>query len=147
MNSTEIDSILRRRCRGQFMGVFAIDRLPARLPGKRPLMLVCNTDKHDRPGKHWIDIYVSRDSKGEYFDSFGEPPPPTFKHYLDRICTQWITNDRQLQSAASRFCGQYCVFYCLFKSLDYTLDAINSCFSSDTGLNDAFAHAFVCKML
>ena len=114
---------------------------------KRPLLLVCNTDPHDQPGKHWIAMYVDGNSRGEYFDSLGEPPPTLFKNYLNRTCASWITNSRQLQSAASRFCGQYCVFYYLFRCLDYSLIAIDSCFSNDTGLNGVFVHTIVCKLL
>lgn len=147
MDSTEIDRLLRARCRGQFVGVFAVDRLPLRLPPKRPLLIVCNTDPHDRPGKHWIVLYVDRNSRGEFFDSLHQPAPLTIKNYLNKICTSWSTNTRQIQSAASRFCGHYCIFYCLFKSLNYSLIDINSCFSNDTGLNDVFVHAIVCKLI
>jgi len=147
MNSTDLDRLLRAPCRGHFVGVFAADRLPLHLPSRRLLMLVCNTDPHDRPGKHWIVIYADRDLRGEYFDSLGEPPPATFVRYMNRMCSTWITNDRQLQSAASRFCGQYCTFYCLFRSLDYSLKDIESCFGTDTGLNDVFVHAIICKLI
>ena len=100
MDSDGIDRLLRSRCCGQFVGVFAADRLPARLSSKRPLLLVCNTDRHDRAGRHWVVIYLGRDSsRGEYFDSLNQLPPTTFKNSLDRLCTLWITNGRQLQSA------------------------------------------------
>lgn len=147
MNSTEINAILRARCRGQFIGVFAIDRLPQSLPPKRPLLLVCNTDPHDKPGRHWTAVYIGEESKGEYFDSFCDAPPPLMRNYLNKFCVTWSTNVRQLQSAASRFCGQYVIFYTLFKSLDYSMSAINSCFSNDTGMNDAFVHSIVCKLI
>src|SRR5271163_165042 len=103
MNTTEIDYALHARCRGQFVGVFAADRLPRRLPSRRPLLLVCNTDRYDQEGKHWIVIYLAINSRGEYFDSFGQSPPPAFVRYMNGLCTSWIMNSRQLQSAASRF--------------------------------------------
>ena len=147
MNSVEINRILRTRCRGQFVGVFAIDRLPQTLPPRRPLLLVCNTDPHDKPGKHWIAIYVGSDSKGEYFDSFCQPPPARIKNYLNKFCTTFSTGIRQLQSASSRFCRQWVIFYCLFRSLNYSMIDINSCFSNDTGMNDVFVYAIVCKLI
>ena len=147
MNTAEISSILRRRCRNTFVGVFASDRLPSTLPAKRPLILVCNTDPHDKPGKHWVVLYLGREGKAEYFDSLHEAPPSVFKKYLEKNSASWTGCSRQLQSAASQFCGHYCIFYCLFRSLNYSMKALTSCFSHDTGMNDIFTHAFICKLL
>ena len=106
MNSEDIERAVRRRVR-RFDGVFAADRLP-----NDPCLLVCNTYSSHNPGEHWVAIYVDEEGRyGEYFDSFGRPPPVTFRRYLDRHCMYWSYNDVQLQSVASRFCGHYCVLY------------------------------------
>ena len=65
MNTNEIDRFLRRRLR-DFDGVFSVDNLP-----ESPHLLVCNTDPSDRPGRHWIAIYVDNEGRGDFFDSFG----------------------------------------------------------------------------
>ena len=65
MNSVEIDRFLRPRLR-DFDGVFSIDNLP-----DDPRLLVCNTDPSDKPGRHWIAIYVGDDGRGDFFDSLG----------------------------------------------------------------------------
>jgi len=84
MNSEDIERAVRRRVR-RFDGVFAADRLP-----NDPCLLVCNTDPSHNPGKHWVAIYVEEEGRyGEYFDSFGRPPPVTFRRYLDRHCMHW----------------------------------------------------------
>ena len=147
MNTDEINRILRVRCGGTFLGTFASDRLPARLPPKRPLFLVCNTDPHTRRGQHWIAMFIDKDGRGEYFDSLHQDALPAFARYLDERCVSWKTNSRQLQSAASRFCGQYCVFYCMFRNLDFDLARIESCFTEDTGVNDAFVHGIICQII
>lgn len=147
MNTNEINRLLRGRCRGAFLGVFASDRLPARLPHKRPVLMVCNTDRHDQVGRHWVVIYVGTDSRGEYFDSLNQPPPQTFLNYLNKNCNSWSWNPRQLQSLASHFCGNYCVYFSLFRCLGYSMNAIDSCFSTDYGLNDVFVHGIVCRLL
>jgi len=147
MNAKELFEKLHKRCKDKFLGIFARDRLPSALPPRRPLMLICNTDPHDKPGEHWIAMYFAQDSKGEYFDSYGEDPPLTFKNYMNKYCTSWISSDRQLQSVLSSFCGHYCVFYCLFKYLLYDMRSILLCFTSDTTLNDVMVHAFVCHNL
>src|SRR6266581_5462379 len=146
MNTNEINRVLHARCRGTFLGTFASDRLPGRLPSRRPLFLVVNTDPQSRPGEHWVAIYIGRDSRGEYFDSLCQPTPRKFASYLDKCCTSWGTNSRQLQSGASRFCGHYCIFYCMFRSLGFSLKRIESCFTEDTGVNDVFTHRIICKL-
>ena len=147
MNTTELFQHLSQRCRGLLVGIFPADKLPRRLPTKRPLLFVCNTDPHYKPGEHWIAIYLAADSAGEYFDSFGQQPPPIFYDFMDKHCTNWTINSEQLQSVLSRFCGHYCVFYSLFKKLDYSLSSIVNCFTDDTSLNDVIVHDFVCKNL
>ncbi len=146
MNTVEINRLLRARCRNMFLGVFSSDRLPKTLPPRRPLMMVCNTDPHNRPGEHWVVLYIGKNGVGEYFDSLKQQPPRVFKNYLNKWTSNFKTNSRQLQSAASHFCGQYSVFYCLFRSLGYSLHAIDSCFTDDQGANDVMVHALICRM-
>jgi len=65
MNSDEIQRILRRQT-ADFDGAFSVDTMPS-----KPHLLVCNTDPSDKPGQHWVCIYVDDDGRGEFFDSFG----------------------------------------------------------------------------
>ena len=124
MNAVKIRDLLQKRCGPIFLGVYSIDRLPHPLPPRRPLLLVCNTDKHDKEGEHWLVLFVH--IKGEIFDSLGERPARTFQLYMDTYCNSYITNDRQLQSVTSYFCGLYCIYYCLMKCLNYSLHEIVS---------------------
>ena len=135
MNTDEIERKLSHR----IDGVFSVDTLP-----DKPHLLVCNTDPSDKPGRHWVCIYV-KDGRGEYFDSFGRRPTALFERYLNRHCTSWIYNDRQIQSVISKFCGHYCIYYCMLRSRGVDMRKIVSSFSSDTGLNDALVHGFVCR--
>ena len=147
MNTTNLLRHLLKRCQGLLIGIFAADKLPRRLPVRRPLLMVCNTDPHNKPGEHWIAMYLNKDGTGEYFDSFGGTPLPIFNDFLELHCSEYVFSNEQLQSVLSRFCGHYCVFYCLYKKLDYSLDSIVSCFSNDTTLNDTIVHKFVCENL
>ena len=97
MNTEKIESFLRRRRVPNFDGVFSIDSLP-----DRPRLLVCNTDTSDGPGRHWVCISVER-GRGEFFDSFGCRSDEKFERYMERHCSSWTFNDRQLQSVVSRF--------------------------------------------
>jgi len=138
MNSEEIDRFLTDRLR-DFDGVFSIDNLP-----EYPHLLVCNTDPSNRPGSHWIAIYVE-DGRGEFFDSFGRRPNATFEHYMNRHCTSWNFNDRQIQSIISKFCGHYCIYFCILRSRGIDMRKIVRNFTSDTALNDVLVHTYVCR--
>jgi len=139
MNSDEIDRFLRTRLR-DFDGVFSIDHLP-----DNPRLLVCNTDPSDKPGRHWIAIYVGDDGCGDFFDSFGRRPSLYLERYMNRNCLSWNFNDRQLQSVVSKFCGHYCIYFCILRSNGIDMRKIVRSFSSDTGLNDMLVHTYVCR--
>ena len=139
MNNFEIESILSRNCR-LFRGVYSCDTLPRNVCG----LIVCNTDPHDRPGEHWVAMYVDGE-RGEFFDSFGRPPTRVFKDFMNFNCKRWIFNDRQLQSICSRFCGHYCVFYCILRCRGFDMRKITSSLTNDTGFNDVIVHGFICQ--
>ena len=139
MNSLEIERILNANCL-QFLGVYSCDTLP---DGDVRGLLVCNTDPHDQPGEHWVAMYFD-EKRGEYFDSFGRPPPKLFKDYMNRHCKRWTFNERQLQSVCSRFCGHYCVYYCLLRSNGHDICRIANSLTNDTGFNDVIVHGFIC---
>lgn len=147
MNTSQIFDILRRRCGSTFVGVYAKDRLPKELPHKRPLLLVCNTDPHDKPGEHWVVLFFDTRSRGEYFDSMAEVPDRIFEKYLNKYCSNYVRSELRLQSFITRFCGHYCIFYSFLKYLGYSFEDILNCFTDDNTLNDIIAHKFVCEGL
>ena len=104
------------------MYIFSADTLP-----EKPRLLVCNTDASDKPGQHWICMHFE-DGHGEYFDSFGRRPPVNFERYLNRQCSSWTFNRRQLQSVISKFCGHYCIYY--WSDLCSLVDVINKTYPS-----------------
>ena len=55
-----------------FVGTYPRDMLPKTLH-QSTAALVINTDTSDKPGQHWVAIYISN-GHGEYFDSFGLLP-------------------------------------------------------------------------
>ena len=141
MNTREIDRFIRSddACRGVFQGVFSIDTLP-----EKPHLLVCNTDPSHRPGKHWIALFVDSTGRGEFFDSFGQQPSSVFEDYMNKHCTGWIFNTKQLQSIVSSYCGFYCCFYCMLRCRGFDLTRIVNLFGRDTGFNDSIVYGFVC---
>ena len=141
MNATQIERVLSS-CKPLFRGVYSCDNLPRDGRG----LMVVNTDPSDRPGEHWIAIYIDAGGqRGEYFDSLGREPYATFRDYMNRHCEYWTFNDKRLQSIASRFCGHYCIYYCKLRCRNIDMRRIVSRFSNDTGFNDVLVHGFVCS--
>ena len=98
MNMLEIDAILRddKRTAKVFKGVYASDELPARM--STDSLFVCNTDPSDRPGTHWIVVYVDDKRKADYFDSFGMAPMvKEIERFLNDSSTKWIYNTEPVQ--------------------------------------------------
>jgi len=100
MDSRQINRLDRWHVRA-FDCVYNIDNLPQH-PGLK--LLVANTDTSDGPGQHWIAISIDKHGNGQFFDSFGQPPTGTFRHYLNKHCRTWTYNKIQLQSAPSELC-------------------------------------------
>lgn len=124
MNTLEIWNALKfnKYTRKHFKGVFPIDKIP-KIIGKRPSLIVVNTDKSDESGTHWLAIYLSSKDKGEFFDSYGRKP--TQKEILNFFKRNHIKsvfyNKTQLQGYLSEVCGQYCCVYLLSKAKNWTL--------------------------
>ncbi len=59
---------------------------------------VLNLDDMSGPGTHWVAVY-----EGEYFDSYGLPPPEVLK---DKV----MANSKRLQYARDS-CGEWSVLY------------------------------------
>ena len=78
MNILEIDHVLKTHpsTRNVLKGVYARNRLPRIL--NLPSALIGNTDPDDRPGTHWVALYIDANSRGEYYD------PTLFKGLRER---------------------------------------------------------------
>ena len=73
----EIEEIMKPYKRHGFLGVVPIDRVSDLDPGnKKRISFVMNTDPSEKPGKHWVAIYIDglRDMTVEYYDSYARAP-------------------------------------------------------------------------
>lgn len=51
--------------------------------------IIYNLDPHDKPGSHWVAMYMDLNKKKVYyFDSYGTQPPDEVKKLVDRIQEQ-----------------------------------------------------------
>ncbi len=65
---------------------------------------------------------------------------------MNKHCTGWIFNTKQLQSIAGIYCEFYCCFYCILRCRGFDLIRIVNLFGTDTGINDSIVHGFVCDI-
>jgi len=116
MNTHEIETLLKRHPRTNkvFKGVYARNRLPRLL--NVPSALVGNTDLDNKPGRHWIAIYIDTNSNGEYYDPTGTPPVlEPYLGFMKKHCRSWTYNTVKVQEEDSIVCGQHCIFYLIHR--------------------------------
>ena len=126
LNTSDIKRFLRNR--KDFLGVFAIDKLPIVLAPK-PSGLVINLDESFKPGSHWVAVYLPKNGPAHYFDPFGAPPPHNIAMFLDRNSkTGWTFNASKFQGELSYLCGYYCVMFIKFApNFELFYQKLNSC--------------------
>ena len=93
-----------------FGGVRAADQLPTHPVHSEPRGYIVNTDPHDRPGQHWIALWM-QDNGCEIMDSYGLPLETyKTKHVLQWLNANWSVmerNSQSLQAINSATCGHY----------------------------------------
>ena len=136
MNSLDIYKILSRDplTARYFVGVFPADRIP---PLKKTAVMVVNTDTHDKPGRHWIALFVRDKNTLEFFDSYGLSPGHYGQHLEDyaKRFSRLVRNCTQLQSLTSNVCGPYCIYFlvkrCQGHSMNYIVNKLTPYGKSD----------------
>lgn len=120
-----------------FKGVFASDKLPRRILEK-PSCLIVNTDPANKPGTHWVAIYIPPRGPYEYFDSFGlKPQVKNIKNFILKNSKNYTSNSKQLQSIFSMACGNYCCEYLLHRCQGKTMKQFLKKYVNEPTKNDA----------
>ena len=79
-----------------------------------------NIDYGRMGGSHWV-VFIVKDNKSFYFDSFGGAPD---KFLLNQLPKPIIYHNYKIQDNDSKLCGSYCLyFFYLIERIDY-YDAI-----------------------
>ncbi len=111
MNTLQIVKLFKNyRC---YVGTYARNQLPDRFIPQRPFALIMNTDPIDRPGQHWVAIFVDENNDAVYFDSYGFPPLhiDVNKFFDKQKVNKFVYNTKQIQGVTSTTCGAYCVTF------------------------------------
>ena len=144
MNNVQIRQILSR-IPTHAVGVFAADQIP--LVWTRPTAFIFNIQRHNKPGLHWVAIFVNKNGDAWYFDSFGVPPYiPDHINRIRRNVRKFRWNFRQLQSGTSDTCGYFCVMFLHYMSVGLGIGHLLENFSSDLRKNDQIVRNYVSKL-
>jgi len=151
MNTKELEALLGRDpiARPKFCGVYAKDTLPGSVE-TYPCGFIANTDSKDLPGQHWVAFYFPSQARGEFFDSYGNPPAfydRGFERFLQGNCREWMYNQKTLQSVTTAVCGEYCVYYLLHRARGVSMKAIVKRFRDSLINNDKDVYEYVMKLL
>lgn len=115
-------------------GVFARNRVP-RIPKRKRIAYVVNTDPAHMPGQHWVAFYMDDDTV-YYFDPYGLPPIG-FERIMQSRKKQLFFK-RRLQGQG-KMCGQYCLYFILSMQTHRSFQL----FGDDLNANDRIVEQFV----
>jgi hypothetical protein len=91
--------------------------------GKTKIGMIFNTDPHNKPGQHWISMFINiKKKKILFFDSTGDKPPNEIMVLANRIKAQGIklknkikfkfdTNEGVEHQYGNTECGIYSIFF------------------------------------
>ena len=102
---------------------------------KEKIGIIFNLDSHDKPGSHWVALFINNNKKEiYYFDSYGEPIPLSIKKLVKNIQKQGRENNMDYKYLYNNIrhqyknseCGMYCLYFIISllknKSFDYFLN-------------------------
>ena len=102
--------------------------------GKTKIGIIFNTDPHNKPGQHWISMFVNiKKKKIFFFDSTGDPPPNEVKKLIERIKDQGHnvhpkinfkvdSNEGIEHQYGNTECGVYSIFFIVHMLEDKTTE-------------------------
>lgn len=99
----------------KFAGVYASDQVP-NLSKKSPYCIV-NLDPSNKPGEHWVAVYLQNNDTVLLYDSFGRDANTllkAFSKYFKKLGKKIINSDRDAEQLIIQDdCGQRCLSFLL----------------------------------
>ena len=146
MFGSEISNVLTHDLKSNqvFRGVFASNTLPSLLSQGQTHALVINFDPNDKPGSHWVGVFINASGSCIYFDPLGLPPMiPSIQLFIERNCTALQCNTMSIQSLLSYTCGYYVVYFLRKMVRGVTLQDFQSNFKP---YNSHYNDSLICKV-
>ena len=132
MQGVDIVNLLQTswRYKNVFRGVFPSDRLPNIVNNNIPNAFIINLDTHDKPGSHWVGLYITTFGVAVYMDSFGVGPLlPTIKSFISKNSRALRYNNIVIQSLTSQTCGLYATYFIMKMADGSSLQQFNTEFN------------------
>jgi hypothetical protein len=86
--------------------------------GKTRIGVIFNLDPHNKPGSHWVSMFINTDTKRiYYFDSTGETIPKNIAKFKDKVMRQsnntyvYEENHPVEHQFGDTECGMYALFF------------------------------------
>jgi len=124
-----------------FGGVYSVDRLPEAVT-HRPLFLIVNTHTYNLAGEHWLVIFITKERRGEIFDSLALPASIMLRRWMNRFTSTWTQNSKQYQSSLSNTCGAFALFFILNRLKAKNLSHALSPFKTNYRDNEKLVRSF-----
>ena len=121
--------------------------------GESRLGIVFNTDESNKPGKHWMAMYIDLDGRNldgnpgiYFFDSFGSRPNKEVNQLIDKVQTQGkkrkmefvVSHNDKIFQRNTYACGFYCMHF-----IEHMLHGIPFKKYLTSGLNDKKMRRYV----
>ena len=118
--------------------------------GKTKIGIIFNTDPHNKPGKHWISLFINIKKKQIFFfDSTGDDAPPQIKKFIDKIVKQGLELKYKIKFTSDSNVGvehQYgnteCGIYSLFFIVHMLEDKLTDHYLKTHILKDEYMEKF-----
>jgi hypothetical protein len=100
---------------------FSVEKMIKRR--KTKIGIIFNTDPHDKPGQHWISMFINiKKKKIFFFDSTGDKAPPQITALIERIKEQGLSMNKPIKfkvdsnhgiehQYGNTECGVYSLFF------------------------------------
>lgn len=146
MTGAQIDRILfgNPLTKKFYLGTFAADQIPPLV--NYPAAFVLNMDNSDKPGSHWVAVFVPEKRRVLYYDSFGVAPSnQKIQAFLDSFA-EVHANPLTFQSIITAICGYYVIFFIYMCSMGYGFDKIVRTLRKQDN-RDVFVYKYVNKFI
>ena len=118
--------------------------------GKTKIGIIFNTDPHNKPGQHWISMFINIKTKQIFFfDSTGDKPPPQIMVLVDRIKSQGLQlhpkiafNYDSNEGVEHQYGNTECGIYSLFFIVHMLEDKLTANYLKTHILKDAYMEKF-----
>jgi len=118
--------------------------------GKTKIGIIFNTDPHNKPGQHWISMFISiKKKKIFFFDSTGDEPPSQIIDFINRIKEQGLNLNPKINFSVDSNVGiehQYgnteCGIYSLFFIVHMLEDKLSGHYLKTHIIKDEYMNKF-----